>query len=376
MKHILASDYSDFVESFTSNTEQYFKEGATERDNNSIYPEELPTVLKASNIGDIWDADGKISLLKFGLILESIARYDCSSAAIILTNYVCPVTLLNSVKMSNSLEQIAQDVRQFNKSIAMAVFENTAGLNYKSLSTVCRAADDGFSLRGLKRNVLGAMDSDSLIVSSLDEQSGQLFFHLVESEMAGVNIQDCNSVLGLRSAGFSDIAFDNTKASDVQVIATDPDSIELMQKIQKIISLGTAFIAVGFARAAYDNSLARAVKREQFHRAIIDFHAIQLKLSKMYAQISSLEAYLCSITENELDAMSLKEIFSAKVLATDYATEISNETVQIFGGYGYIKNDGIDRYMRDSKVLQVFPVSNEVLHMQIANELKSNHSKK
>jgi alkylation response protein AidB-like acyl-CoA dehydrogenase len=96
----------------------------------------------------------------------------------------------------------------------------------------------------------------------------------------------------------------------------------------------------------------------------------------MYAQISSLETYLYSITENSLDAMSLRDIFSAKILATDYATEISNETVQIFAGYGYIKDDGIDRFMRDSKVLQVFPESNEVLHMQIANELKSIHSKK
>jgi hypothetical protein len=256
------------------------------------------------------------------------------------------------------------------------MFENSAKLNHAALSPVCRPERDGFSLRGLKRNVLGATNSDYLIVSSVDEQSEELYFHLVESQMAGVEIQKCDSVLGLRSAGFSDITFEDVRLADSLVVTTDTDSYELTQKVQKIINIGTAFIALGFARAAYEKSLARSLKRKQFHRAIIDFQAIQLKLSKMYAQISSLETYLYSITENSLDAMSLRDIFSAKILATDYATEISNETVQIFAGYGYIKDDGIDRFMRDSKVLQVFPESNEVLHMQIANELKSIHSKK
>lgn len=376
MKHILASNYTDFIERFTSKTLQYFKQGATERDHNSVYPEDLHSALKHSNISEIWDSEGEISLIKFGLVLEGIARYDCSSAALILTNYVCPAILLNSVKTSKETEEVAQSARLLNKSIALAHFENSAGLNFKSLATVCRAESNGFSLRGSKRNVLGAKNSDYIIVSSLEEDSDQLYFHLIESGLEGITMRSYDSVLGLRSAGFSDISLEDIKVQDSQVIGTASETFELMHKVQKIVCIGTAFIALGLSKAAYEKSFNRSLQREQFRRAIIDFQAIQIKLSKMYAKISSLEAYLYSMGEIVFKDISLKDIFSAKILATDYATDISNETVQIFGGYGYIKNDGIDRYMRDSKVLQVFPESNEVLHMQVANELKSIHSKK
>ena len=134
--------------------------------------------------------------------------------------------------------------------------------------------------------------------------------------------------------------------------------------------LGIAAQAIGIARAATDAATAYAAERRQFDAALRDFQAIQFKLADMTLRVNASRALL-HLTANARDrGVNVKQACSmSKLMASETAMFCTNQAVQIFGGYGYVKDYPVERYFRDAKVTEIYEGTSEIQRIVIAREL-------
>ena len=131
--------------------------------------------------------------------------------------------------------------------------------------------------------------------------------------------------------------------------------------------LGIAAQAVGIARAALDHALDYADEREQFGRAIRKFEAIQFKLADMATEVAAARSLLAWAAAEETTASSSM----AKLFCSEVAMRTSTEAVQIFGGYGYMRDYPVEKLMRDAKATEIYEGTNEIQRVVIARQLYS-----
>jgi alkylation response protein AidB-like acyl-CoA dehydrogenase len=134
--------------------------------------------------------------------------------------------------------------------------------------------------------------------------------------------------------------------------------------------LGIASQAIGIARAALESATAYAAERRQFDSPLRDFQAIQFKLADMATRVSASRALLHLTAQAKDRGANVKQACSmAKLLASETAMFCTNQAVQIFGGYGYVKDYPVERYFRDAKVTEIYEGTSEIQRIVIAREL-------
>jgi alkylation response protein AidB-like acyl-CoA dehydrogenase len=134
--------------------------------------------------------------------------------------------------------------------------------------------------------------------------------------------------------------------------------------------LGIAAQAIGIARAALEHSVAYAAERKQFGKAIKEFEAIQFKLADMAMRVAASRALLHAAAAAKDRGQSVRQFSSmAKLMASETAMWVTTQAVQIFGGYGYVKDYPVERLFRDAKVTEIYEGTSEIQRIVIARAL-------
>jgi butyryl-CoA dehydrogenase len=134
--------------------------------------------------------------------------------------------------------------------------------------------------------------------------------------------------------------------------------------------LGIAAQAIGIARAALEHSVAYAGERKQFGKAIKEFEAIQFKLADMAMRVAGSRALLHAAAAAKDRGQNVRQFSSmAKLMASETAMWVTTQAVQIFGGYGYVKDYPVERLMRDAKVTEIYEGTSEIQRIVIARAL-------
>ncbi|HJU75243.1 MAG TPA: acyl-CoA dehydrogenase family protein, partial [Gemmatimonadaceae bacterium] len=134
--------------------------------------------------------------------------------------------------------------------------------------------------------------------------------------------------------------------------------------------LGVAAQALGIARAALEHSTAYAAERKQFGKPIKEFQAIQFKLADMATRVTATRALLYSAAAAKDRGESVTQFASmSKLLASETAMWVTTQAIQIFGGYGYVKEYPVERLFRDAKVTEIYEGTSEIQRVVIAREL-------
>ena len=134
--------------------------------------------------------------------------------------------------------------------------------------------------------------------------------------------------------------------------------------------LGIAAQAIGIARAALDASLDYAAERKQFGQPIREFQAIQFKLADMGARIASARALLhATAAAKDRGESTTMHGSMSKLLASETAMWVTSQAVQIFGGYGYVKDYPVEKLFRDAKITEIYEGTSEIQRIVIAREL-------
>jgi alkylation response protein AidB-like acyl-CoA dehydrogenase len=254
---------------------------------------------------------------------------------------------------------------------AFALSEPDAGSNPAEMSTVARREGDEYVLDGEKQWITNGERSGVLVVFAKtdadDPESVPQF--LVPKDVAGLTVGAPEEKLGLRASDTTALTFDGVRIPAENRLTDEGRGLAAALSILTGGRVGIAAQAVGLAQAALDEALDYATEREQFDRPIADIQTIRHKLAEMQTTVQAgrlLTYDAAQALERGEDARLAASM--AKYFATEGAMEVTNEAVQIHGGYGYVEGD-VERFYRDAKVTTIYEGTTQIQKTVIAREL-------
>jgi alkylation response protein AidB-like acyl-CoA dehydrogenase len=193
---------------------------------------------------------------------------------------------------------------------------------------------------------------------------------LADAATPGIVPQAAERTMGLRSSPVAQIAFDGARVPAERLVGDEGVGFRIAMQALDSGRLGIAACAVGLAQAALDYATAYAREREQFGRPIVDFQGVGFMLADMATQISAARALtLAAARLRDAGRPYAIEAAKAKLFATDAAMRVTTDAVQVLGGYGYVADHPVERYMREAKVLQIVEGTNQIQRLVIARSL-------
>jgi alkylation response protein AidB-like acyl-CoA dehydrogenase len=193
---------------------------------------------------------------------------------------------------------------------------------------------------------------------------------LADAATPGIVPQAAERTMGLRSSPVAQIAFDGARVPAERLVGEEGVGFRIAMQALDSGRLGIAACAVGLAQAATDYAAAYARGREQFGRPIAEFQGLAFMLADMATQVSAARALtLAAARLRDAGRPYSTEAAKAKLFATDMAMRVTTDAVQVLGGYGYVADHPVERYMREAKVLQIVEGTNQIQRLVISRAL-------
>lgn len=227
-----------------------------------------------------------------------------------------------------------------------------------------------FVISGSRKMVANASRAKWFYVLASDDDMRSFTGFVVPADNPAIKISEKQSEFGLKAQDFRDVTFDSVTLCSKHVIGEEGKGLQLTQQAFRYVLPQIASLSVGAARAAMEHAIVYGKERTTFGVSIANHQAIAFMLADMAKDIEAARllvfqaAHLIGLKEN---ADSMASI--ARVFASESATRIATDAVQIFGGYGYSREYPVEKLMRDSKVLQVYESIGSSCKAAIARQL-------
>jgi hypothetical protein len=193
---------------------------------------------------------------------------------------------------------------------------------------------------------------------------------LADADTPGIVPQAREKTMGLRSSPVAQIAFDGARVPADRRLGDEGEGFDIAMRALDSGRLGIAACAVGLAQAALDYAVEYTRQRSQFGRPVIEFQGVGFLLADAATQISAARALtLAAASLRDAGQPYSTEAAKAKLFATDVAMRVTTDAVQALGGYGYVTDHPVERWMREAKVLQIVEGTNQIQRLVIARAL-------
>lgn len=305
-------------------------------------------------------------------ILEEEISWGCSGVA---TSMNANGLALGPILLAGTEEQKRAFVQPYATEFRFASFcltEPGAGSDPGGIATTARRDGDGYVLNGRKCFITnGAHASQYTVFASTDRSLGHrgLSAFVVPRETPGVSTGKKEDKMGQRASETSDVLFEDVRVPEAARIGAEGEGFKIAMRTIDYARAGVAAMAVGVARAAYEHAADYSRQRVQFGQPIAMNQAIYFLLADMAIDIEAARlltwkaAWLA-----DQGKRNTKESSFAKAFAADLAMRVTTDAVQIFGGYGYMKDYPVEKLMRDAKLLQIFEGTSQIQRMVVAKE--------
>ncbi len=306
-------------------------------------------------------------------IIEEISKVDPSLGLTIAAhNSLCT----NHIYMFGNEEQKKKylpDLTSGRKIGAWALTEPTSGSDAGSLKTTATRDGNYYVLNGSKNFIThGSVGKITVVLALTDKSKGKkgISAFIVENDTPGFIVSKKENKLGMRSSDTAALAFDNCRVPAENLIGEEGTGFRQALTILDGGRISIAANALGIAQGAYEASVKYAKERQQFGKPIAEFQAIQWKLSEMAVQIEAarLLTFKAAYLKN-LGKEVILESSMAKYYAGEVAVMVTNEAVQIHGGYGFIKDFPVEKFYRDVKLVTIGEGTSEIQKLVISRML-------
>jgi butyryl-CoA dehydrogenase len=254
---------------------------------------------------------------------------------------------------------------------AFALTEAGAGSDVGNIKTTAEEVDDGFVLNGTKQFITnGGVAEIYTVIAVTDPKRGPrgISALVVEKGTPGFSFGKEEQKMGIRSSKTTELIFEDCKIPKENLLGRRGMGFIITMKTFDRTRPGVGAQAVGIAQGAFDEALEYAKRRVQFGKPITSFQAIQFMLADMATGIEAGRA-LVYATARMIDS-GAKDVASAsamaKLFASDMAMKVTTDAVQVMGGYGYMKEYPVEKYMRDAKITQIYEGTNQIQRQVIA----------
>jgi alkylation response protein AidB-like acyl-CoA dehydrogenase len=331
------------------------------------------------------DAHGGLGLdpLTYLLVLEELAWGD---AAVTLSVAIHNGLVAGSIARHGTEEQRAALLPALaagERLGAFALSEPQAGSDAGALATTATPDGTGWRLSGQKRWVTnGGRAGLAVVFARTDADKVGAF--LVELPAPGWKVTRRETTMGYAASETVAVELDGVAVPADRVLGDPRAGFRLAMQALDVGRIGLAAQAVGIARAALEHALAYAVHREQFAQPIARFGGVQEKLAEMARRVTAARAVTHGAvarlngTEGGADPRGPDALTAwaamAKLTASETAIWVADEAVQVFGGYGYMRDYPVEKLMRDAKGTEIFEGTSEILRVVIAREILRDHT--
>ncbi len=257
---------------------------------------------------------------------------------------------------------------------AFALTEAEAGSDAGGIRTTAKKDGDSYVLNGTKQWITNGGEAGVYTIIAVTDKSrgarGATAF-VVEADTPGFSFGKKEMKMGIRASATRELVFQDCRVPAENVIGREGLGFIVAMKTLDRARPGVAAQAVGLAQEAVDQSVAYARTRRQFGQPIASFQAVQHMLADMATHTEAARALLyatCRMIDSGADSYS-KEAAMCKLYGSDVAMKVSCDAVQVFGGYGYMRDYPVEKLMRDAKILQIYEGTNQIQRNVIAQEL-------
>jgi alkylation response protein AidB-like acyl-CoA dehydrogenase len=257
---------------------------------------------------------------------------------------------------------------------AFAITEPGAGSDATAIKTRAVKKGDRYVLDGVKQFITNGEVADIVMVIAVTDPEKKHKGHtafIVEKGTKGFTVGKKEDKMGIRSSVTNELIFDGCEVPEENIVGELGRGFYIAMELLDRSRTGIGAQAVGIAQAALDESLKYANEREQFGKPISSFQAIQHMLADMATHIeaSRLLVYQGARMIDAGEKGLIKISAMSKLFATDTAMKVTTDAVQVFGGYGYMKEYPVEKLMRDAKVTQIYEGTNQIQRSTIAAAL-------
>ncbi len=350
---------------------------AVERDINGEFPYEI--VKKLGELGFMgmmvspeWGGAG-LDTISYVLAMEEISKVDASVGVIMSVNNSLVCWGIETYGTPEQKEKYLRPLAQGKMLGAFALSEPEAGSDATNQHTIAERDGDYWILNGTKNWITNGTTADVYLVMA---QTNRELRHkgisafIVEKDFPGFERGKKEDKLGIRSSDTCSLSFTNCRVPKENLIWEEGKGFNFAMNTLNGGRIGIAAQALGIAQASLEAAIKYSKTRKAFGKPIAELQAIQFKLADMATKVEAarlLTLQAASLKDQKKDYAMQAAI--AKLFASRTAMECADEAIQIHGGYGYVREYLVERYLRDAKITEIYEGTSEIQRIVIARSL-------
>ncbi|MFC3478816.1 acyl-CoA dehydrogenase [Halobacterium litoreum] len=310
----------------------------------------------------------------YAIALEEIARGSGGLGTVVAAHTSLAGNMLNAYGNDEQKTEFLAPMNRGDDVGAFALSEAGAGSDVPSMETTAEKDGDEYVVNGDKLWISnGSVANTVTLFAKTDPDGGHRgisSFVVRPEEDDGFYVEGTEDKLGDKGCPTAELRFDDMRIPESRLLGEEGDGFTHALETLNGGRITIAARSIGLARAALEDSLEYAQDREQFEQPISEFQTIQHKLADMDTKIQSAELLMHKAADKKMRGEDfIKDAAQAKLYASEISREVTNEGIQIHGGYGYTKDFDVERYYRDSKLNEIYEGTSEVLRNTIARRL-------
>ncbi|ARN75604.1 acyl-CoA dehydrogenase family protein [Oceanicoccus sagamiensis] len=372
----LSEDQLAFQDAARSFAEGVFAPNAAQWDAEQVFPKEA--LKQAGELGFMGiytpEEAGGLGLgrLDTSVIVEELAR-GCTSTAAFLTIHNMATNMIARYGQPEVVEQWCPHLVPGEKLASYCLTEPGAGSDAGSLRSTAKRDGDDYIVNGSKMFISGGGETDVLVVMLRTGDDGPkgISAFAIPADLAGIEYGKKEEKMGWNSQPTRAISFDNVRVPAANLLGAEGQGFKIAMEGLDGGRINIATCSIGTAQAALEAATAYSQERKQFGKSISGFQNTQFKLADMATELVAARQMVrlaaFKLDNKESDATTYCAM--AKRFATDVCFNICNDALQLHGGYGYIKEYPLERYVRDNRVHQILEGTNEIMRVIISRRL-------
>lgn len=379
MNFELNQDHKVLQDSVRDFVNKEIKPLAVKIDEDHAIPDEL--VAKMSEMGFLGSyfpeeyGGAGLDMLSYAIVVEEVSKA-CGSSGVLISAHTSLCS--NPIYVFGTEEQRKEWLPDLNSGKKIGCFmltEPNAGSDAGGTTTMYKREGDEFVINGSKTFITnGGYLGTAIVIASFDrslKHKGISAF-IVDLSSPGVTILKNENKMGIRGSYTTAFAFDNLRIPVGNLLGQEGKGFNIAMDTLNGGRIGIASQALGIAEGAFERALAYSKERKQFDQPICEFQGIQFKLADMWTRIetSKLLTYRAAWLKDNKRNYTMDSAM-CKLHASETATYVTKEAMQIHGGYGYIADYEVERMYRDAKITEIYEGTNEIQRVVISKLLLS-----
>lgn len=333
---------------------------AKEYDESGEFPTDLLPFFFENNSFKFLTSNSKEDLGVFLEIIRIVSTKFASLASVLLTQGLYAVSPFYSFGTDAQKEKYLENLVNGNKLGGFAMTEEDGGSDLSYLQTTAWETENGWTINGSKKYVSNAAKADLFLVvakaQKLNGETGMGIF-IVKHSNEGLTISQTMDKMGIKSLPVSSIILDKVSVPKAALLGETLNGEEQVEQIMNLMKLAVSMQAIGISQGSFDKGLHYLSLVRKFGNRLIDNQITQQTMADMNTNIHSAEAFTRYIILD--DPQNTVEVAMAKILTSNTAIETTETIIQLTGGYGYMKDSEIERYVRDAKITAIYGGSSD-----------------